>query len=49
MKPRIKNEPLLIAWVNDKGKIQYMSNMTNHQKTLVINSINRKENNNAKI
>jgi hypothetical protein len=33
MKPHIKpTHKMLIAWVDKKGKIKYMSNMTKHQK-----------------
>ena len=39
---------MLIAWVDNKGKIQYMSNMTEQQKVLVMKSL-VEEQNNAKI
>lgn len=49
MKPHIKkNQKMLIAWVDNKGKIQYMSNMTEQQKVLVMKSL-VEEQNNAKI
>ena len=33
---------MLIAWVDNKGKIKYMSNMTQHQKYLVKTTIGTK-------
>lgn len=43
MKPRItKKSKMLIAWVDKKGKIQYMSNMTQQQKFLVKNTLGNK-------
>jgi phosphoserine aminotransferase len=35
MKLRIKKNPLLLAWIDKKGNIQYMSNMTDEQKKLL--------------
>jgi hypothetical protein len=43
MKPRItKKSKMLIAWVDVRGKIKYMSNMTQHQKYLVKNTLGNK-------
>jgi len=43
MKPRItKKSKMLIAWVDVRGKIQYMSNMTQHQKYLVKTALGNK-------
>ena len=40
MKPHIKPQSkMLIAWIDNKGKIQYMSNMSEHQKELVKKSL----------
>jgi hypothetical protein len=40
MKPHIKQQSkMLIAWIDNKGKIQYMSNMSEHQKELVKKSL----------
>lgn len=40
MKPHIKQQSkMLIAWIDNKGKIQYMSNMTENQKELVKKSL----------
>jgi len=40
MKPHIKkNSKMLIAWVDSKGKIRFMSNMTVNQKELVMKSL----------
>jgi len=40
MKPHIKkNSKMLIAWIDSKGKIQFMSNMTVNQKELVMKSL----------
>lgn len=40
MKPHIKqNHKMLIAWIDKKGNIQYMSNMSDKQKELVKKSL----------
>ena len=39
MKARIKKNPVLIAWVDASGKIQFMSNMNTNQKKLVMKSL----------
>ena len=33
---------MLIAWMDARGKIQYMSNMTQHQKYLVKTALGNK-------
>ena len=43
MKLRItKKNKMLVAWVDIRGKIQYMSNMTQHQKYLVKTALGNK-------
>ena len=40
MKPHIKpHSKMLIAWIDNKGNIQYMSNMSDQQKELVKKSL----------
>jgi hypothetical protein len=39
-KPHIKTKSkMLIAWVDKNNKIQYMSNMTNQQKSCIAKSL----------
>ena len=51
MKPHIKkHSKMLIAWIDNKGNIQYMSNMSNQQKSLIVQSLsNEKGEKNEKI
>lgn len=44
-KPHIKNKSkMLIAWVDKNNKIQYMSNMTTHQKSCIAKSLSEATN-----
>ena len=46
MKPHIKpHSKMLIAWIDKRGKIQYMSNMSQKQKELVKKSLDEEHKN----